>query len=368
MKKVILASASPRRKALLEQAGIPCEVIPSRINEKTVRTRPNEIVMDLSEQKAEDVRKRYVRNGLIIGADTIVAIDDEILGKPQTTQEAEEMIAKLAGRTHQVYTGVTLLLKEHGKVREKKTFYEKTDVTFYPMTKKEIWQYVMEGESLDKAGAYAIQGIAAIYVKHIEGDYNNVVGLPVAAVYHMMKQMKVSFDEPNQRLRELDNNKYRIRQMKETDIKRVAEIEAEYLSEHDAQEVTELIRTYQARSESFYIAETVDGKIIGFCEGITEAKSALTKSLDKKLKSKDARETLQKLISIFVVPDYRCQGIGTALMFHALKDAKVKSKDCVQVNCEKSSVAFYNKLGFRTVGEPKAIGSGKLLYMMNGPR
>ena len=119
----------------------------------------------------------------MIGADTIVAFENRILGKPKDNADAVRMVSMLQGNTHQVYTGVTFA----GCIRGQQilhTFYEKTDVTFYPVTKEDLHAYVDSGDSLDKAGAYGIQGAFAIHVKGIEGDYNNVVGLPIARLYH----------------------------------------------------------------------------------------------------------------------------------------------------------------------------------------
>lgn len=202
--KYILASASPRRKELLKQAGFEFEVIPSSIEETITRTVPSEIVMELAAQKAEDVFRKlplsdrtclsreacitgfsdeYKENDcVIIGADTIVVYRDEILGKPADKAEAYDMLSMLSDRTHQVYTGVSLIISKKGLVHTR-TFYESTDVTFCPVCKEDLRAYVETGDPLDKAGAYGIQGPFAIHVKCINGDYNNVVGLPVCRLY-----------------------------------------------------------------------------------------------------------------------------------------------------------------------------------------
>jgi len=183
----ILASASPRRKELLTQAGLAFEAVPSHVKEIIRKEEPSEIVMDLSLQKAEDVyRTLQPVNRTVIGADTIVVYQGEILGKPADASEAMDMLSLLAGRTHQVYTGVTLILNRGGDPTVR-SFYEKTDVTFYPIDRFDLQDYIASGDPLDKAGAYGIQGPFAIHVKEIHGDYNNVVGLPIARLYQELK-------------------------------------------------------------------------------------------------------------------------------------------------------------------------------------
>lgn len=180
---VILASASPRRRELLMQVGILPEVVPSHVEEVVTKTEPQEVVMELSAQKAEDVAGRYWNDEredlVIIGSDTVVAAGGEILGKPNDEADAVRMISMLQGSTHQVYTGVTMIFVKTG---ERVTFAEKTDVHVYPMTKEQIDQYVKTKEPMDKAGGYGIQGYFAAYIKGISGDYNSVVGLPVGRV------------------------------------------------------------------------------------------------------------------------------------------------------------------------------------------
>lgn len=186
MKNIILASASPRRRELLEQAGFLFEVKVSDAEEIITEKAPAKIVEELALRKAGAVAAAE-EDALVIGADTIVAISGEILGKPHSREEAFAMLSKLQGKTHQVYTGVALLSKEAG-AESRKVFSEKTDVTMYPMTDREIWQYIDTGEPMDKAGAYGIQGRAAIYIEKINGDYNNVVGLPIARLYQELKR------------------------------------------------------------------------------------------------------------------------------------------------------------------------------------
>ena len=185
MVRVILASGSPRRKELLEQIGVSFEISVADGEEVITRKLPWEIVEELSLQKATEVAERYEtkqeaeEQTVIIGADTIVAYGEEIMGKPKEEEMAKEMLRKLQGGSHQVYTGVTLIIKT-AEDRQIVTFHEKTDVEMYPMSEAQIATYVATKEPMDKAGSYAIQGKCAAYIKGICGDYNNVVGLPIA--------------------------------------------------------------------------------------------------------------------------------------------------------------------------------------------
>lgn len=183
-KCVILASGSPRRKELLAQAGFTFTICPAKGEEHTTNTLPCDIVCELSHQKALEIAQAQKDTCYVIGADTIVAFENRILGKPKDPADAVRMVSMLQGNTHQVYTGVTLIeVCENGTLREK-TFYEETNVHVCPMNEDEITSYVATGEPLDKAGAYGIQGSFSIYVSGIEGDYFNVVGLPVSRLYH----------------------------------------------------------------------------------------------------------------------------------------------------------------------------------------
>ena len=172
--QVVLASASPRRKELLEQIGICPQICPSN---------------------AEDVAGCFPAGTLVIGADTVVSIvkdgesDPVILGKPGTVEKAEEMISLIQGRTHQVYTGVTVILCLGADRFAETTFAEKADVEVYEMAEDEIRAYAASGEPLDKAGAYGIQGSFAAYIKGIKGDYSNVVGLPLGRLCHEIKRL-----------------------------------------------------------------------------------------------------------------------------------------------------------------------------------
>lgn len=194
MSKIILASASPRRKELLAKAGISFTVIPAAGEEKRTSEDPGEAVQQLARDKAEWVAQSLAEceeRTLVIGSDTIVVFENRILGKPKDRRDAAETLEKLQGNTHQVYTGVTVLERKAGKWVEH-TFFESTDVTFYPVSREEIQDYIATGEPMDKAGSYGIQGLFGIYVKGICGDYNNVVGLPVARLFHEMKKSGIN--------------------------------------------------------------------------------------------------------------------------------------------------------------------------------
>jgi septum formation protein len=191
MKHIILASASPRRKELLQQIGIDFSVVSSNAEEIITQTEPGLIVEELSRLKAEAVcrtslNQEELQKSTVIGADTIVYYNGEVLGKPKDEKDAKRMLEQLSGNVHQVYTGVTLILNQTHL-----SFYEKTDVCVYEMTTQEIMDYIATGEPMDKAGAYGIQGKFAAFIKYIDGDYNNVVGLPVARLYHELRKAEL---------------------------------------------------------------------------------------------------------------------------------------------------------------------------------
>lgn len=195
MNKIILASASPRRKELLEKNGVSFDVVIGSGEERITRTDPWEIVEELSAAKAcaaaQIIQQEAPQGTLVIGADTIVSFQGEILGKPVDEKDAVETLRKLQGNTHQVYTGVTFYIKRADEWIFH-SFHECTDVCFYPADEEEILQYVETKEPMDKAGSYGIQGLWAIHVKGICGDYNNVVGLPVARVFQEAKKLGIN--------------------------------------------------------------------------------------------------------------------------------------------------------------------------------
>ena len=182
MSRLILASASPRRAELLRNAGIAFEVDPANIHEEPLAgEKPIDYAKRLARDKARVAAVRHPGD-VVLAADTVVVVDDHLLEKPADASAAFRMLRLLSGRTHQVITGVCLLATGF-----ECTEAEATQVTFVPMSDEEIENYVASGEPMDKAGAYGIQGIASRWVERVEGDYFNVVGLPVARVYRMLK-------------------------------------------------------------------------------------------------------------------------------------------------------------------------------------
>ena len=187
-KKIILASASPRRSELMKMAGYEFEVRVSHKEETYTGTAPEEIVKELSLLKAEDVaRQTEMKNTVIIGADTIVSYERNILGKPKSKEEAFRMIQSFQGQKHQVYTGVAILSFDANGVKTVTNEAVKTDVYVNPMTDEEIWAYIERDNVMDKAGAYGIQSGFAVHIAKIDGDYFNVVGLPVSFLYEALK-------------------------------------------------------------------------------------------------------------------------------------------------------------------------------------
>lgn len=176
--KIILASASPRREELLKLLCPEFEVLPSQFDESTMPDdlTPKDHVMLSAKEKALDVASQ-ITDGIVIGADTVVTIDEHILGKPVDEADAKRMLKLLSGRTHQVFTGIYVILKD-GERRELGDF-ESTDVRFRVLSDEIIERYVATGEPLDKAGAYAIQGRGSVLIEGISGCYFNVVGLPI---------------------------------------------------------------------------------------------------------------------------------------------------------------------------------------------
>lgn len=196
MKKIILGSASPRRRELLSQIGVSFEVRTSGREEIYHSAIPEEIVRELALMKAENVagdltdeQNEAPKDTIVIGADTIVVLDGKILGKPVDEKDAADMIGALQGRSHEVYTGVAILDYDAKGGKNVSVHSVGTRVYVNPMDEKEISAYISTGEPMDKAGAYGIQGRFAAYIDRIEGDYYNVVGLPVSYVYRMLKKL-----------------------------------------------------------------------------------------------------------------------------------------------------------------------------------
>jgi septum formation protein len=185
--RFLLASASPRRRELLRNAGFDFGVQPSNIAEEIRRgERPEEFARRAAREKAMQVAASSPPGSYVLGADTVVVIDGETLGKPADPSDAVRMLRLLSGRTHQVHTGICLV-RAPGDIEALK--HETTFVTFRELDEEEIGCYVESGEPLDKAGAYAVQGLASKFVTRISGCYSNVVGLPVALVYEILKPL-----------------------------------------------------------------------------------------------------------------------------------------------------------------------------------
>lgn len=184
--KIVLASASPRRRELLSQLGLKFEVRVSSVKERKGED-PVEAAEQAAISKASEVAGR-TPEAVVIGADTVVVVDGEILGKPASASEAEEMLRKLSGKAHQVITGVAVVDSSGRRMVD----HEITTVFFAPLSEEEISAYIESGEGHDKAGAYAIQGLGALFIPRIEGSYTNVVGLPLAKLYEMLKHFELN--------------------------------------------------------------------------------------------------------------------------------------------------------------------------------
>ena len=183
-KKVVLASGSPRRKEIFKTVGIRPLHIPANIEEEMFDIPPYKLVMMHSANKAKEVAKHLDHKCIVIGADTVVALDGKILGKPNSKYQAFDYLEKLSGNKHIVYTGVTICYKKIIK-----TFYEKTTVVFDDLSQFDIENYVDTGESFDKAGAYGIQGYGSQFIKKINGCYFNVMGFPINRFYQEIKKI-----------------------------------------------------------------------------------------------------------------------------------------------------------------------------------
>ncbi len=189
---LILASRSPRRQALLKQIGLKFKVRPSTIKEKfSARESPVQNVKRMALEKAFEVARR-IRRGIVVGADTLVVVEREILGKPKSKKEAERMLRLLSGREHFVYTGFALV---DAASKKKSVGYEKTKVKFRNLTRDEIFAYVRSGSPLDKAGAYGIQDdYGAVFVEKVNGCFYNVVGFPLARFYSSLQKFVQALD------------------------------------------------------------------------------------------------------------------------------------------------------------------------------
>ncbi len=189
MKTIVLASASPRRKELLKKLGLKFKVEPSDYEEERhYELEPYELARKLSLAKARDVATKY-ENAIIIAADTFGILDDKVLGKPHNEAEAKKILEMISGRCHSVITGFTIIDTESNKTLSRSV---ETKVFIKKLTPAEISAYVKLKEPLDKAGAYAIQGLGSVIVERIEGDYYNVIGLPLAALAESLREFGVN--------------------------------------------------------------------------------------------------------------------------------------------------------------------------------
>jgi septum formation protein len=189
-RRVVLASSSPRRREILEKLGIMFDVIPSNADESDVVGSADETVMVLAKRKAESVADK-LNNSLVIGCDTLVALENDVFGKPESTAQAEEMLSRLSGNTHRVLSGLCLIDTVTG---EKRVSRDETFVSFRTLSPEEIRAYVLSGEPMDKAGAYAIQGGAGKFVSEVKGSYDNIVGFPSELFLREVRQMGILED------------------------------------------------------------------------------------------------------------------------------------------------------------------------------
>ena len=190
-KKIILASASPRRRELMQQAGYNFEIQVSHKEETYISETPDDIVKELALLKARDIAEQNEAKDLVvIGADTVVAYQGAILGKPSSKEDAFAMIQSFQGDKHQVYTGMAILSYDEEGNETVVNHAVKTDVYVNSMTDEEIWKYIESDNVMDKAGSYGIQSGFAIHIEKIEGDYFNVVGLPISYIYNILKDIE----------------------------------------------------------------------------------------------------------------------------------------------------------------------------------
>jgi septum formation protein len=195
MMRIVLASKSPRRKKLLQQIGLAFEISPSDVEEISSHTEPGPMVEGLAALKAADVASKFT-NSFIIGSDTIVVHNQQVLNKPENEDEAFAFLSRLSGTHHFVYTGVAFVKTDkNGAIQATHSFYEQTKVTFSALGEQEIKAYIKSGNPMDKAGAYGIQDdLGALFVEKIDGDYYNVVGFPLNRFYREMKFFFPKFD------------------------------------------------------------------------------------------------------------------------------------------------------------------------------
>ncbi|MBO7401444.1 MAG: septum formation protein Maf [Lachnospiraceae bacterium] len=189
MKKIVLASASARRRDILEQCGISFEVKVSDVDENIESSGPDDLVTKLSYLKAKDVFDKTEGPVIVIGSDTVVSFDGKIYGKPKDAEDAVNMLKTFSGGINTVYSGVAVIVRDEDGTTCFENFSVATKVFFRDITEKQIRAYVATGEPMDKAGAYAIQGRFAPYIEKVEGDYYNIVGLPICAVVEALERL-----------------------------------------------------------------------------------------------------------------------------------------------------------------------------------
>ncbi|MBT6254227.1 septum formation inhibitor Maf [Candidatus Uhrbacteria bacterium] len=188
MKNLILGSTSPRRKALLELINLPFDIVPSEYEEDmTLDMPPKELVQHLSKGKADSVVKK-VEKGIVIAADTIVALNGKVMGKPKSDEEARKMLQELSGNTHEVMTGLTLIDVESGRSLSRANI---SKVTFKTIPEHEIDAYIASGNTRNRAGAYGIQDLGSLFISGIEGDYYGIMGMPLYELMNMLKEFDV---------------------------------------------------------------------------------------------------------------------------------------------------------------------------------
>lgn len=191
MKSIILASGSPRRKELLERLNIDFDIIVSDLDEDSIeQSKPDDFVEKLAYEKAKSVSMLINKDSLVIGCDTVVVYNNEILGKPKNNEQAISFLKKLSGSNHQVYSGIAII---DTKSNNKYLSHEITDVYMKELSNDEIAYYIQTGEPFDKAGAYGIQGIGSLFIEKISGDYYNVMGLPLNKLYKGFNELGVNY-------------------------------------------------------------------------------------------------------------------------------------------------------------------------------
>ncbi|MCT4543891.1 MAG: Maf family protein [Vallitalea sp.] len=191
MKSIILASGSPRRKELLERLNIDFDIIVSDLDEDSIeQSKPDDFVEKLAYEKAKSVSMLTNKDSLVIGCDTVVVYNNEILGKPKNNEQAISFLKKLSGSNHQVYSGIAII---DTKSNNKYLSHEITDVYMKELSNDEIAYYIQTGEPFDKAGAYGIQGIGSLFIEKISGDYYNVMGLPLNKLYKGFNELGVNY-------------------------------------------------------------------------------------------------------------------------------------------------------------------------------